>query len=238
MVGGIASGLLTSSLVFLGMRSPSTEHNNCPPKQWILEEFGTGHWILDHTADNWGWYMEFLNVSKATWPDEFNCSDIHQYTFKEDGTYVMNHTIPKTGFHLLFEAHANGQWEKNPYPAVTPSGFDNHTAANLSKWRNSLDNGPLGKSCTALRTDMLVVNKDPKTGKFVQHIETFWRELTSPSMMKASLYVTDIHGNAIEPWKSKGFSNRYFRKTVQSFNDAALRLPCMPTGLGNGTQFC
>eukprot|EP00415_Alexandrium_ostenfeldii_P001237 UN1237 len=225
-------------MVFLGLRSPSTVEDACPPRKWVLEEFSKGHWILDHTDAAWGWYMDFLNVSKESWPDEFNCSDIHQYSFKEDGTYVMNHTIPKTGFHLIFKAHATDEWEKNPYPSVTPAGFDKHAAVNLSDWRNAIDAGPLGKSCSALRTDMPVAKKDPKTGKTMEHIVTFWRELTSPSFMQASLHVTDMDGKLIEPWKSKGLSYRYVRKTVQSFPDAALRLPCVATGIEDGTQFC
>lgn len=211
----------------------------CPNKHWVLGSFGSGHWILDHTDDNWAWYMEFLGVNRSVWPDEFNASDIHQYVFTENGTFIMNHTIPKTGFHLLFQAGLLGKWEKNPYPTITPGGFDNHSAkVNLSNWRNALDAGPTGDSCSALRTEMPIVVNDTQTKKQVERIVVFWRELVSPTYMKASLHVLTPEGDILEPWRSHGLSYRYFRKTVQSFGDAARRLKCVPTGKEPGTLFC
>merc|ERR1719247_2511929 len=104
----------------------------CPSKEWIHQDFGHGHWIINSTdPDTWAWYMEFLNVDKKSWPAEFHATDMHQYVFWENSSgtfYQMNHTIPASGFHLLFEADANGQWRKNPYPVLTPAGFDPHSA--------------------------------------------------------------------------------------------------------------
>ena len=214
----------------------------CPPHQWILETFASGFWVVDHTDQSWSRYLEFLQVPKAAWPAEFHATDMHQYAFADTAdphTFVMNHTIPKTGFHLLFESDITGKWVHNPYPTVTPAGFDPHTAkVNLSTWRNALDDGPVGKSCTALRTDMPVVVKDPATGNQTEHVVVFWRELTSPTSLTVSLYVTDTEGHIEEPWKSNGLSLRYFRRAVQSFPDAKLRLNCSDTGIGDGTKFC
>jgi hypothetical protein len=226
------------SLLVVPPEAPTTAA--CPPEAWVKADFGSGHWILDHTDKSWEMYMEFLHVPPSAWSDEFNCSDIHQYIFTDRDTFVMNHTIPKTHFHLLFEAGTIGKWEKNPYPAPTPAGFDPAVAkVNLTSWRNAFDAGPDGTACSALRTDMPTVMNDTITHKPVEYVVTFWRELVSPTFMKASLHVTTPEGELIEPWKSKGLSHRYFRKTVQSFEDAALRLPCAPTGLANESlEFC
>ena len=108
----------------------------CPPAEWILGSFASGYWIVDHTDDSWSRYLTFLHVPKAAWPAEYAATDIHLYAFANTSnptTFVMNHTIPKTGFHLLFESDLTGEWVHNPYPTLTPAGFDPHTAkVNLS----------------------------------------------------------------------------------------------------------
>lgn len=218
----------------------------CPPLRWIKQDFGTGHWILNYTDDSWGAYMTFLGVNRSHWADEFNASDIHQYVFY-DTTFIMNHSIPLTHFHLLYEAGLSGKWEKNPYPQVTPAGLDPHAAVKLSDFRNTFEapGSPHPDSCWALRTDMPVVQN--KSGHLKEYIVSFWRELTSPSDMRCTLFVYDADSKqTIEPWATQmqeskpfpGYSYRYFRKTVQSFPDAARRLPCAPTGNRSGTYFC
>jgi len=218
----------------------------CPPLEWIKKDFGTGHWILNYTDKSWDAYMLFLGVDKSHWNDEFNASDIHQYVFY-DTTFIMNHTIPLTNFHLLYEAPLGKQWTKNQYPTVTPAGMDPKAAQNLTVWRNYFEQPgqPHADSCWALRTEMAVAHK--VNGEWKSFVVVFWRELTSPIDMRATLHVFDNStGQVIEPWATQmkdskpfpDFSYRYFRKTVQSFGDAAERLPCAPTGKRNGTYFC
>eukprot|EP00440_Ansanella_granifera_P017318 gb/GFBE01018809.1/.p1 GENE.gb/GFBE01018809.1/~~gb/GFBE01018809.1/.p1 ORF type:complete len:266 (+),score=64.65 gb/GFBE01018809.1/:1-798(+) len=224
----------------------SPAERQCAPLNWIKQDFGTGHWILNYSDATWGAYMVFLGVDKKHWNDEFKASDIHQYAFIDD-YFIMNHTIPLTNFHLLYKASLSGKWEKNPYPQVTPAGMDPHAAVNLSNFRNVFEEpgAPHPDSCWAMRTDMPVVQN--KSGVLKEYIVSFWRELTSPIDMRCTLHVKDAKtGEVIEPWAtqmkdSKPFPNysyRYFRKTVQSFVDAAKRLPCAPTGEQNGTYFC
>jgi len=219
---------------------------DCPGLPWIKESLSTGAFILNYTDDTWGAYMNFLHVDKAHWYDEFHASDIWQYVFY-DNSFIMNHTIPKAGFHLLYEASLSGEWEKNPYPYVTPAGFDPHAKVNLSTFRNVFEEPgfPHPDSCHALRTEMPVVNNI--TGVQKEYIVKFWRELTTPSDMRCTLTVYDAKtGETIEPWATqlkdaKPFPNyayRYFRRTVQSFEDVVKRLPCQPTGERNGTYFC
>lgn len=241
-----AAALGGAAAVGLGALAPSpaaaaavATSITCPSKAWVLEDFGSGHWILDHTdEETWSWYMDLLRVPESARPAEYHCSDIHQYVFS-DTTFIMNHTIPLTNFSLRFEASTLGVWEKNPYPQLTPAGFDPRVAkANTTTWRNTIDSGPDGTSCSALRTEMGLVladKDDPKKFHILGVI--FWREMVSATLMKASLYVADAEGKKLEPWASKGFSYRYFRKTVQSFDDSAQRLPCLPTGYG-ATEFC
>jgi len=221
------------------------KQQDCAPLNWIKQDFGTGHWILNYTDDSWGAYMLFLGVDRSHWPDEFHTSDIHQYAFY-DKTFIMNHTIPLSNFHLLYEAGLEGKWEHNPYPQVTPAGLDPHSAVNLTTFRNAFESPgvPHPDSCWALRTDMPVVQN--KSGVLKEYVVSFWRELTSPIDMRCTLHVYDATTNkTIEPWASKldskpfpGYSYRYFRKTVQSFGDALQRLPCVATGERNGTYFC
>merc|ERR1712045_272211 len=109
--------------------------------------------------------MEFLNISKEALPDEFNSTDFHQYIFDLDkNMFFMNHIIPASNFSLKFNASLSFDWEPNPYPTVTPSGFDNGSFPELTSWRNRIDKGPGswpfkadedapdGTSCYALRT--------------------------------------------------------------------------------------
>lgn len=229
----------------INIATPPPAKAECPPLKWIKESF-SGAFILNYTDDTWGAYMTFLGVSKELWPTEFNASDIWQYTFF-DNSFMMNHTIPAAKFHLKYEASLNRVWEKNPYPYVTPAGFDKNASVDLSKFRNYFDppGTPLPDSCWALRTDMPVVSNHTGTSK--EYVVSFWRELTSPSDIRCTLYVYDAKTNeTIEPWKSQmqdakpypGYSYRYFRRTVQSFDDIQKRLWCAPTGLRDGTYFC
>lgn len=245
-LGGMAVGVAVTRLAgkLVAGRGPPQRDEQCPPREWLLDAWGTGHWILDHTDQaTWSWYMDFLEVPEASRPDEYNCSDIHQYIFTEK-TFAMNHTIPHTNFSLQFESGTEGEWVKNPYPALTPAGFDPRVAkVNLTTWRNAWDDGPRGKSCeaSALRTEMPVVkNITDASGRKVkaEFITVFWRELETPNFMKASLYVKHTNGTLLEPWASKGFSYRYFRKTVQSFGDSARRLPCVPAKVNPKLSFC
>jgi len=218
----------------------------CPPLKWIKESLSTGAFILNYTDESWGAYMNFLHVDKVHWHDEFFASDIWQYVFY-DNTFVMNHTIPKASFHLLYEAGLSGKWEKNPYPFVTPAGFDKHAAVNLSTFSNIFEQPgvPHPDSCWALRTEMPVVNNITGTPK--EYIVKFWREMTSPSDIRCTLTVYDAKTKeTIEPWRSQmqdvkpypNYAYRYFRRTVQSFPDVVKRLPCQATGERDGTYFC
>lgn len=229
--------------LFLAARPATPE---CPPLHWVKQEFGSGHWILNYTDKTWEPYMIFLGLPKSDWYNEFHTSDVHQYAMYEN-TFIMNHTIPLTHFHVLFEAGLTGKWEKNPYPAPTPQGLDpSKVKVNLTNFRNVFEKPgvPHSDSCWALRTDMPVVNNATGTPK--EYLVTFWRELTSPIDMRCTLYITDpTTGSIIEPWATEmkdakpfpGYSYRYFRKTVQSFDDALKRLNATPTGLRQDTYF-
>jgi len=218
----------------------------CAPLNWIKHDMGSGHWILNYTDTSWGKYLTFLGMDKSHFPEEFNASDIHQYDFF-DRTFIMNHTIPSINFHLLYEASLEDRWEKNPYPHVTPSGLDPNASVDLTTFKNTFERPgkPHPDSCWAMRTDMPVQKNI--SGVMKEFIVTFWRELTSPIDMRCTLHVWDAASKkVIDPWASEmqdskpfpGYSYRYFRKTVQSFADAVTRLPCIPTGLRNGTFFC
>jgi hypothetical protein len=232
--------------LFLESRLREDAEIQCPPFNWIKQGLSSGAFILNYTDESWGAYMKFLNVKPAEWPNEFHASDIWQYAFY-DKSFIMNHTIPMAKFHLLYEASLTGQWEKNPYPYVTPAGFDKHAAVNLSTFRNVFEKPgvPHKDSCWALRTDMPVVSNF--SGKPREYIVSFWRELRTPQDIMATLYVYDAKtGDTIEPWKSQlqdakpfpGYSYRYFHRTVQSFEDVEKRLKCAPTGERAGTYFC
>lgn len=242
----LAKDIAKDTVVTDGAAAPRARAPECPPLNWIKQDFGTGHWILNYSDQSWGAYMVFLGVDKVHWADEFNASDIHQYAFFDE-TFIMNHTIPLTNFHLLFEASLSGEWEKNPYPQVTPAGLDPHAAVHLTDFRNVFEKPgvPHPDSCWALRTDMPVVQN--QSGVMKEYIVSFWRELTSPIDMRCTLHVTDAKTKEIiEPWASKmkdakpfpDYSYRYFRKTVQSFQDTLKRLPCAATGERDGTYFC
>lgn len=242
----LLSRLACAQDLFLESRLQDDAEMQCPPLKWIKMGLSSGAFILNYTDESWGAYMKFLNVAPDKWPDEFNASDIWQYVFYDD-SFIMNHTIPKAGFHLLYEASLSGKWEKNPYPYVTPSGFDKHVAVNLSTFRNEFEKPgiPHKDSCWALRTDMPVASNF--TGEEREYIVRFWRELRTPEDIMATLYVYDAKtGETIEPWKSQmknakpfpGYSYRYFRRTVQSFEDIEKRLECAPTGVRPGTYFC
>lgn len=255
-----ASALLASSVVvnahdlFLPARTELERGAQCGPAEWHLGVFGSGSWILDHTEDNWMAYMRFLNVSKEALPFEFNSTDIHQYIFDlPSNKFVMNHTIPGADFSLLFNASLSWEWEHNPYPAPTPSGFDpNISAANFTTWRNKIDMGPGswpsrvdrdapdGTSCYALKTQMPQPRNETQADgsiKTVMYYNTFWRELVSPISARYTLVISDDNFEPIEPWKSQGYSYRWFRRAVQSFDDVPLRLPCQPSGI-EGYDFC
>ncbi|CAE8712259.1 unnamed protein product, partial [Polarella glacialis] len=161
-------------------RRPKRE---CAPLNWIKQDFGTGHWILNYTDSSWGEYMTFLGVDRSHWPEEFAASDIHQYAFFEK-TFIMNHTIPLTNFHLLFEVGTENKWEKNPYPQVTPAGLDPHAGVKLTDFRNAFEQPgvPHEDSCWALRTDMPLVQN--KSGVITD----------SPLMLMQGKHVTETDG--------------------------------------------
>jgi hypothetical protein len=241
--------------LFLGQQAPSQPKPpaHCGPKEWHLGVFGSGYWILDHTEDNWAAYMKFLNVSADAWDDEFNSSDIHQYIFDlEKNEFVMNHTIPASGFSLLFNASLSNEWEENPYPAPTPAGFDPNISTNFSTWRNKIDKGPGswpykvdgdspdGNSCWSLKTHMPQPRNETQPDgsiKTVMYYNTFWRELVSPILARYTLMLADENFEPIEPWKSQGYSYRWFRRTVQTMDDVVKRLPCKESGY-EGELFC
>jgi len=244
--------------LFLGQQklSEPAPPSHCGPKEWHLGVFGSGYWILDHTDETWKMYMEFLNVSADQYDNEFNSSDIHQYTFDLDkNLFIMNHTIPASGFNLLFQTNMSWEWNDNPYPAPTPAGFDpDISAANFTTWRNKIDFGPdqfnhpgnverdeeHGNSCWALKTQMPQPRNETQadgTIKTVMYYNTFWRELLTPTYARYTLQISDANFEPIEPWKSNGYSTRYFRRTVQTFDDVVKRLPCHESGF-EGEQFC
>lgn len=237
----------------------------CPSRQWILEALSHGHWIINETdATSWAWYMEFLKVNKKEWPAEFDATDMHQYSFWTNSSgifYIMNHTIPASGFHLLFEAGSNGKWQKNPYPVLTPAGFDPSSAkVDLKGVRYVFEEPgvPFAESCHAWRCDMPMVQNVTVDGKIVakEFIVTFWRELVSPTSMRCTLYITEAQaGESIAPWNKPGYglppsekiqgrpkrlSYRYFQQTTQSMTDALKRLPCKKTGMVDDEEhlFC
>jgi hypothetical protein len=242
----------------------TTKASTCPPKPWILETFGNGHWIINNTDPvSWAWYLEFLNVSKDAYDAEFHATDMHQYIFWTNASgmfYIMNHTIPSSGFHLLFEADANGVWRKNPYPVLTPAGFDPSSAkVDLQKVRYVIEEPgiPFADSCWSWRTDMPMVVNRTENGKVTptEFVVSFWRELTSPTDMRCTLYI--VKGDTYEsiaPWSEAGYgltpsdaipgapkrlSYRYFKKTTQSFADAEKRLSCEKSGIaGDHHKFC
>ena len=51
----------------------------------------------------------------------------------------------------------------------------------------------------------------------VMYVNTFWRGLVSPTLAKFTLVISDENFEPIEPWKSQGYSYRWFRRAVQSF---------------------
>lgn len=253
------------TLTVISQEMDSVQHraSSCPPRTWVSEELGSGSWIINETDSSWSWYMEFLKINKSAWPAEFHASDIHRYSFWQNASglfYIMNHTIPASGFHLLFEANSNGEWMKNPYPVLTPAGFDPHGAkVNLLDVRYAFEEPgiPFDDSCHAWRCDMPIVQNVSVGGKIVptEFIVSFWRELTSPTEMRCTLYITEANtGKTLSPWNEAGYgpvpssqipgkpqrlSYRYFRKTVQSFEDVEKRLPCVKTGIpGDDHQFC
>lgn len=202
-------------------------------------------------------------MSRSAWPAEFHATDMHQYIFWTNDTglfYIMNHTIPGNGFHLLFEAGSNNKWMKNPYPVLTPAGFDpNSSKVDLLKVRYAFEEPgiPFEDSCHAWRCDMPMVRNVTIDGKVVptEYVVTFWRELTSPTEMRCTLYITEANtGKSIEPWSNPGYgqapsttipgepkrlSYRYFRRTVQSFEDSAARHACRASGIaGDEHTFC
>lgn len=236
-------------------RHPHPPRTNCTSAEWHLGIFGSGSWVLDHTEDNWMSYMNFLNVSQEALPSEFNSTDIHQYIFDlEKNVFIMNHTIPDAGFSLNFSAGLSWEWEPNAYPAPTPQGFDpDIQAANFTAWRNKIDMGPGsfpsfnlsqdspdGASCFALKTQMPQPRNETQPDgsvKTVMYYNTFWRELVSPTLAKYTLVIADEDFMPIEPWKSEGYSYRWFRKSVQSFGDAAKKLPCHSSPF-EGEEYC
>lgn len=222
----------------------------CPPRSWIYSILNNGHWIVDHTDPSWGWYLDFLGVPADLWPIEYNATDVHEYIFFDEGentSFIMNHTIPASvagseAFHLQFQASVDDIWQPNPYPRPTPGGLDpGAMKVNFSTFRNAFDDGPgepypRDTACLPWRTDMPVVSNF--TGKPTEYIVVFWRLITSPVDMHVVLKVTDPQGNIIEPWKSKGFSLRYFKKARQSYSDAVNRYKCTPSPVNPARDFC
>jgi hypothetical protein len=269
MVGGavaVRGGQIpTAAVDFLSASSdpaPPTV-GTCPPKDWLLQALGGGHWIINTTDEtSWAWYMEFLDVKKKDWPAEFHATDMHQYIWWTNSSglfYIMNHTIPATGFHLLFEADAMGIWRPNPYPVLTPAGYDPASSkVDLLKVRYLIEEpgSPFPDSCWAFRCDMPVAKNVTIEGKIVlkEYVVSFWRELVSPTSMRCTLYITDADtGETIAPWdkpygqkpadriagKPKGLSYRWFERSTQSLEDALERLPCSDSGIpGDDHQFC
>merc|ERR1740130_1566303 len=77
---------------------------SCPPKEWVLQMYGGGSWVLDYTDKSWDAFMEFLGLDKAAWPTEAHTTDMHQFHMAKDGIYyLLNHTIPLSKFHLFFK---------------------------------------------------------------------------------------------------------------------------------------
>jgi len=229
--------------------------NRCPPKEWILQMYSGGHWILDYTDSSWDAYMQFLGLAESAWPIERNTSDIHEYYISKDGSYfVMNHTIPASKFHLLFKAELGTSseppaWSRTPYMMPTPAGFNPHPLKyNMTLWRNFIEEPgkPFPESCYALRTQNRGIYNN--SGVLSELVVDFTGELLSPYEWRYSLHVWDWKtGKTIEPWKSQlqnakphpGVCYRYFKKAVQSFADAEARHPCQGMLVDGQTyQFC
>jgi len=215
---------------------------HCPPKEWMLQMYNRGHWILDYTDSSWDAYMEFLGLDKGAWPTERNTSDIHEYFFAEDGSsYVMNHTIPLSDFHLMFKtevgtAQHKPEWSWTPYLDPTPAGFNpDPLKLNMTLWRNFFEEPgkPFPESCHALRTQTRGTYNE--SGALSEVVVDFTGELTSPYEWRYSLHVWNwTTGEILEPWKSQlkdatphpDVSYRYFKKATQSFGDALAKNPC------------
>jgi len=228
---------------------------SCPPKEWVLQMYGGGSWVLDYQDKSWDPYMEFLGLPKTLWPTEAHTSDIHEFHMATDGTYyLLNHTIPLSKFHLFFKTELGTSsqkpdWSTTPYLVPTPAGFDPHPLKfNFSKWRNFIEEPgtPFPDSCYALRTQNRGIYNN--SGVLSELVVDFTGELTSPYEWRYSLHVWDFKtGEIIEPWRSQmtdakpypGVSYRYFKKPVQSFADAEARNPCQNMTLeGQTFQFC
>lgn len=228
---------------------------NCPSKEWILQMYSGGHWILDYTDSSWDAYMKFLGLVESAWPTERNTSDIHEYHMDKDGKFfVMNHTIPLSNFHLLFKAElgtpsSKPEWKQTPYMMPTPAGFNPHPLKyNMTLWRNFIEEPgtPFPESCYAMRTQSRGIYNE--SGVLSELVVDFTGELLSPYEWRYSLHVWDWKtGETIEPWKSQltdakpypGVSYRYFKKAVQSFADAEARHSCKNLLVdGTAYQFC
>jgi len=229
--------------------------HTCPPKEWVLEMYAGGSWILDRTDSSWDAYMGWLGLDPAAWPTERHTSDIHEYSMAPDGkSYVLNHTIPLSKFHLVFKTELGSAasppaWTATPYKAPTPSGFNPHPLKmNMSIWRNFIEEPgtPFPESCYALRTQTRGMYNN--SGVLSEVVVDFTGELLSPHEWRYSLHVWDWGSKeTLEPWKSQmqqakpypGVSYRYFKKAVQSFGDAEARNPCQNmTVEGESFQFC
>jgi len=244
------------SLLVLAGATPAQHLRSCPPKAWVLQMYGGGHWILDYTDSSWDPYMKFLGLPESAWPTERNTQDIHEYVMPNDGTYyVMNHTIPEAKFHLSFRtklgtAAQKPEWTQTPYFQPTPAGFDptKQLKFNFSLWRNFIEEpgSPFDSSCYALRTQNRGTYND--SGALSELVVDFTGELLSPYEWRYSLHVWDWKtGETIEPWKSQlqnakphpGVSYRYFKKAVQSYADADSRNSCRNMTVENQTyKFC
>lgn len=255
----MCSGLLggaSGQEVFLASSSDApAQHSRCMPKEWVLQMYNRGHWILDYTDSSWDAYMEFLGLDKSLWPTERNTSDIHEYVFAMDGSYyVMNHTIPLSDFHLQFKTaigtvHKKPEWTQTPYMMPTPGGFDPQPLTlNMTLWRNfwEEDGKPFRESCHALRTQTRGVYND--SGVISEVVVDFTGELTSPYEWRYSLHVWNwTTGEVLEPWKSQlrdakphpNVCYRYFKKATQSFGDALAKNPCAKLDVDGRTyEFC
>ena len=242
-----------SSVLLLGLASSAPLREQCPPKEWILQMYAGGHWVLDYTDASWDAYMAFLGLDPKAWPTERHTTDIHEYYMAED-YYVMNHTIPLSNFHLFFKtslgtAAEKPLWTPTPYMAPTPSGFNPHPLKlNMTLWRNYIEDPgrPFPESCYALRTQTRGVYNE--SGVTSEVVVDFTGELTSPYEWRYSLHVWNwTTGETLEPWKSQlksakpypGVSYRYFKKAIQSFTDANRRNMCQNMTLdGRAYEFC
>jgi len=252
----LAAAVATASAqdIFLARQAPATART-CPPKDWVLQMYQGGHWIIDYTDESWDAYMRFLGLQESAWPTERNTSDVHEYHFAADGSYyVMNHTIPLSDFHLFFKTelgtvHSKPEWTPTPYSMPTPAGFDpNPLKYNMTLWRNWIEEPgqPFPESCYAMRTQNRGTYND--SGVISELVVDFTGELTGPYEWRYSLHVWNwTTGEIIEPWKSQmqdakpypGVCYRYFKKAVQGFDDAVARHPCNTMTLdGESFEFC